>query len=61
MTTTYTVAARCPKDNKEVKLGSDYTSDVEAGHEAKSLADDLNQLGYMGTTEWEAWVIRHQG
>lgn len=61
MTTTYTVAARCPKEDKEVKLGSDYISDVEAGREAKLLADDLNQLGYMGVTEWEAWVITHRG
>ena len=61
MTTTYTVAARCPKEDKEVKLGSDYTSDVEAGREAKSLAEDLNQLGYMGVSEWEAWVIVHRG
>jgi hypothetical protein len=61
MTITYTVAARCPKENKEVALEMRYSSDVEAGNEAKSLAEDLNQTGYMGTTEWEAWVITHRG
>lgn len=63
MTQQYTVWARSPSLNQELRMfdltggqNNVYTSDVDAAQAAASFAQRLRDQKHMHTSDWEAWV-----
>lgn len=59
----YIVAARSPSlAFKEEQTEARYLDDKEAAKDAAHWAKSLNTNKYLGTNDWEAWVLvqKHQ-
>ena len=69
MTQQYTVWARSPSLNQEMRMldltggqNNIFTTDQEAAQAAASFAQRLRDQRHMHTQDWEAWVkIEHAG